>query len=134
MLLKQIAAALATAAAAAVAAALYVRHRRRDRLRWVAAVLADSPYAEEALVAAALALECGAAIRGVRRGASAVWKDGAGGIDPVTETDEANERYVLETINKRFPSHKVIGEEGCAAAGAIPPLGLEVSHHPEVNI
>ena len=122
-------AALAAAAAAAVAAAIYVRMQRRDRLRWVAAVLADSPYVEEALVAAALALECGAAIRRVdaaRGSARAVWKDGAGGIDPVTETDEANERLVTETLRRKFPNHAIVGEEAAAAAGCVPEISPSV--------
>lgn len=81
------------------------------------------PYAEELLVAVELALACGEAMRQCleSKGGGVSWKD-AGGIDPVTETDEANERRVVETLKDRFPSHLVIGEEAAAQAGCIPQL------------
>ena len=66
-------------------------------------------------MAVELALACGAAMRATA-GAKAVWKD-EGGIDPVTATDQANETLVTETLGRRFPHHRVIGEEAAAAAG-----------------
>ena len=53
-------------------------------------------------------------------GAAASMKDGAGGIDPQTATDLANERLVMDTLAAEFPSHGLIGEEAAAAAGRVP--------------
>ena len=127
----------ATAVGAAVAARQVLAYRqagahaRRARSLWRACGFSDLDHRrEEVLLAIEMALHCGDAMArcdGKRR--EARYKDegakGGDAIDPVTETDEANERYVLEAIAKRFPSHSVIGEEACAAAGSIPPLGLE---------
>ena len=45
-----------------------------------------------------------------------------GSIDPQTATDLANERLVMETLSKRFPSHGLIGEETTAALGKMPEI------------
>ena len=86
-------------------------------------------FARELRVAAQVAVECGRAILAATRardgcesGESGVnWKD-AGGIDPCTATDEANEERVRETLRAAFPDHALIGEEAASAAGAIPPI------------
>jgi len=49
------------------------------------------------------------------------WKDD-GGIDPVTETDKANEVLVTKTILHHFPRHRVIGEEAVAAGSGVPAI------------
>ena len=33
------------------------------------------------------------------------------GYDPVTTSDKAFEKFIRSKINKKFPTHKVIGEE-----------------------
>ena len=51
-----------------------------------------------------------------------IWKDGNGGIDPCTATDEANEKLVVEGLGAAFPTHRVVGEEACSATGVSPGL------------
>mmetsp|Transcript_41391 Transcript_41391/g.98122 ORF Transcript_41391/g.98122 Transcript_41391/m.98122 type:complete len:267 (-) Transcript_41391:5-805(-) len=48
-------------------------------------------------------------------------KDKGKATDLVTETDQACENYIRETIKKVFPEHKFIGEEEVAASGGIQP-------------
>ena len=83
-------------------------------------------YRKEAAVAIRLARRCGAAMLAANDAARATrWKDGLGGIDPCTATDEANERLVVAGLGAAFPSHRVVGEESCSAAGAIPVLDAD---------
>lgn len=60
-------------------------------------------------------------MRQCRQQKSVAWKDAAA-IDPVTATDEENERRVTQGLKAQFPDHVVIGEEAAAAAGSIPKL------------
>lgn len=72
----------------------------------------------EVRVACRLAIACGRAI--VSTSAVDVeWKD-AGGIDPCTETDRANEALVTEGLSKAFPSHRIVGEEACGGRKELP--------------
>lgn len=41
-----------------------------------------------------------------------------GSIDLVTDADKAAEKYVVEELRKRFPSHGILGEEGARIEGA----------------
>ena len=83
----------------------------------------SSRYWREARTAVALARRCGAAmLRANRAARETKWKDGDGGIDPCTATDLANERLVVEGLARAFPGHRVVGEEACSDAGAIPVL------------
>ena len=45
---------------------------------------------------------------------------------PVTETDEANERLVTETLRRKFPNHAIVGEEAAAALGCVPEISPSV--------
>ncbi|MBV8890522.1 MAG: hypothetical protein JO266_00850 [Acidobacteria bacterium] len=36
-----------------------------------------------------------------------------GEFDLVTEADRSCERLILDRLHRRFPTHSVIGEEGC---------------------
>ena len=81
----------------------------------------------EALVAAEVSLKCGAAMHSVVRSSMRVeYKGGSSSddisIDPVTETDRANEALAVKTLLSAFPSHLVIGEESSAESGVIPSL------------
>jgi fructose-1,6-bisphosphatase/inositol monophosphatase family enzyme len=77
-----------------------------------------SAYRKEAAVAIRLARRCGRAMRDADAASrKTVWKDGDGGIDPCTATDEANERLVVEGLGAAFPTHKVVGEEWCSTNG-----------------
>lgn len=100
---------LATSAALlAIALAAFRASRRQAQL--------SRRYSAELFVARRLALACGAAMRrGDRRVA---WKD-AEGIDPVTATDQSNERLVLSGLHEAFPEHEVLGEEQAAEALAM---------------
>jgi len=120
-------AALSIAAAGSAAALLLVLRRRRDprhrHLAWVARLMAEGKLPalrEEMFVAVTLALECGEAIRATTS-AKTMWKD-AQGIDPVTATDQANEKLVTDTLKRRFPSHRVVGEEAAAEGAGVPAL------------
>lgn len=41
-----------------------------------------------------------------------------GSIDLVTDADKAAEKYVVEELRKRFPSHGILGEEGSRIEGS----------------
>jgi len=86
-------------------------------------------YRREARVAVRLARECGAAMLAADAAArSAAWKDGAGGIDPCTATDRANEARVRAGLGRAFPGHRVVGEEACAdAGGGLPALDADAA-------
>ena len=99
-----------------------------------------------------MALRCGQAMRECAGRSKTSFKD-KNAIDPVTETDEENERLVIRTIRAEFPGwlpipiplpvpipvpihtytntcraltgHHIIGEEASANAGVIPPLTAE---------
>ena len=80
-------------------------------------------YRKEAAVAIRLARRCGRAMREAdTKARTTIWKDGDGGIDPCTATDEANEKLVVEGLGAAFPTHRVVGEESCSANGVIPVL------------
>lgn len=120
----------ATVGSAATLAAVFIAGRlRRKRCGSARAKALLGPlaarrgeYAEELQVATELALQCGEAMRQcLETKRETDWKDEAA-IDPVTATDQANERLVTEGLKARFPSHEVIGEEAAAAAGRTPPL------------
>lgn len=87
---------------------------------WVRDVFASAPHLREVRVAVEMALECGENMRRCRgvQESGVSWKgDSADSIDPVTETDEANEALVTRKIQRLFPSHAIIGEEAAAAHG-----------------
>ena len=88
---------------------------------WVRTVSMDTGYAAEVQTAASLALRCGAAMAAVSASSlarAATLKDGEeGGIDPVTQTDVANEQLVASALRRRFPSHAIVGEESTAVLG-----------------
>lgn len=91
---------------------------------WVRDAFASSGMSREIAVAVNVALQCGDNMlkcRGVTDAAGIAWKGEAGSIDPVTATDEENERLVQAALKAAFPSHEMIGEES-AAAGGIPAL------------
>ena len=76
-------------------------------------------------VAVATAREAGAL---VREGFSALGKvDFKGTVNPVTETDRAAERLILQRLHAHFPTHRILGEEygeiqgGDADADPAPP-------------
>jgi len=76
-------------------------------------------------VAVATAREAGAL---VREGFSALGKvDFKGTVNPVTETDLAAERLILQRLHAHFPTHRILGEEygetqgGDADADPTPP-------------
>lgn len=48
----------------------------------------------------------------IRDQRSAVLQFKATAIDPVTEFDLRSEQYIVERLRERFPSHRIIGEEG----------------------
>jgi len=121
---KALAATVAAGVAAFAAYALITRvpsNSERARRRVVSAGLGASSLREELQVAIELAWQCGANMVSVDRDAAPKFKDDAN-VDPVTATDEENERLVVEGLRQRFPEHKVIGEEECAAADRIPAL------------
>lgn len=60
-------------------------------------------------VAVAIAREAGALVREGFGGLGKV--DFKGAVNPVTETDRASERLILERLRARFPSHRILGEE-----------------------
>lgn len=41
----------------------------------------------------------------------------AGAVDLVTETDKACEQLIYNALNRSYPDHKFIGEEGSSAQG-----------------
>ena len=88
---------------------------------WVRTVSMDTGYSAEVQTAASLALRCGAAMAAVSASSlerSATLKDGEeGGIDPVTQTDVANEQLVASALRRQFPSHAIVGEESTAVLG-----------------
>lgn len=113
----RVALALGWAATAAMAIRLTMRRRRSGVPRALTA------YRREAAVAIRLARRCGAAMVSADAAMrSAAWKDGAGGIDPCTATDRANEALVVRGLGREFPEHRVVGEESCSDAGALPAL------------
>ena len=69
-----------------------------------------------------LALRCGQSMRSAsasqRKKALKDSNAKAGGIDPVTETDVANERLITEGLRARFPGHAIVGEEAVSAAAS----------------
>jgi len=85
---------------------------------------AGSTYTAEVQTAVSLALSCGAAMVTTSASArSATLKDGDdGGIDPVTQTDVANEQLVTAVLRERYPSHAVVGEESSSVEGRIPEI------------
>lgn len=94
------------------------------RHMWVRDAFASSGVSREIAVAVGVALQCGDNMlkcRGVTAASGIAWKGDANSIDPVTATDEENERLVQQVLLEAFPSHKMIGEES-ATAGGIPPL------------
>lgn len=122
---RSTAVAVAAGAAAVAAAALLQRYlSQRDRLACILSELSlelDGHDLHRHLATAVpLALQCGKNMLRCERSRTK-FKDGA--IDPVTETDEANEALVKQGLLKAFPDHTLIGEEACEAAGAIPALG-----------
>ena len=90
---------------------------------WVRTVSTGTGYAAEVQTAASLALRCGAAMTAVSDGArAATLKDGEeGGIDPVTQTDMANEELVATALRRQFPTHAIVGEESTAVSGSPEP-------------
>ena len=92
---------------------------------WVRTVSTGTGYAAEVQTAASLALRCGAAMTAVSAsslGRAATLKDGEeGGIDPVTQTDMANEELVATALRRQFPTHAIVGEESTAVPGAPEP-------------
>ena len=85
---------------------------------WVRTVSAGTGYAAEVQTAASLALRCGAAMTAVSAARAATLKDGEeGGIDPVTQTDMANEELVATALRRQFPTHAIVGEESTAVPG-----------------
>ena len=85
---------------------------------WVRTVSTGTGYAAEVQTAASLALRCGAAMTAVSALArAATLKDGAEGIDPVTQTDMANEELVAAALRRQFPAHAIVGEESTAVLG-----------------
>ncbi|HWO94580.1 MAG TPA: inositol monophosphatase [Dehalococcoidia bacterium] len=52
-----------------------------------------------------------------RRPLEVRFKSDKGDSDPVTQADEASERFLREAILSRFPGHAVLGEEGRDVAG-----------------
>ena len=76
-------------------------------------------FERELVVAVDLAVACGEAMLETA-GAKASMKDGQNGIDPQTATDLSNERLVMDTLQRKFPEHGLIGEETAAAAGKVP--------------
>jgi len=116
----------AAAMAALVVVGLVLSRRRRTssavarHLRQVRAIGYKSLSAEMD-VAVQLAVQCGEAMLLAASAADgapgSTLKDGKHGIDPQTATDLANERLVVDTLAATFPSHAIIGEESCAAAG-----------------
>lgn len=129
---------LAVAIGAAGAAYAIIELRKREEkesrlrrhLKWVQEA-GFATLREELEVAVELAVQCGEAmlaacdpVNGADR--EAVFKGPStaaqGSIDPQTATDLANERLVMETLSKRFPSHGLIGEETTAALGKMPEI------------
>jgi fructose-1,6-bisphosphatase/inositol monophosphatase family enzyme len=91
---------------------------------WVRDVFGKSSRFQEISIAVDVALKCGENMRkcqGVTSAAGIAWKGDSASIDPVTATDEENERLVQEALMKAFPAHQMIGEES-ATAGGIPAL------------
>ena len=85
---------------------------------WVRTVSTGTGYAAEVQTAASLALRCGAAMTAVSAARAATLKDGEeGGIDPVTQTDMANEELVATALRRQFPTHAIVGEESTAVPG-----------------
>ena len=67
----------------------------------------DLPFAS---LAAAIAIEAGALVRGFYN--SAVATEYKGEVDLVTEADRASERLMVELLHRHFPTHGIYGEEG----------------------
>ena len=89
---------------------------------WVRTVSTGTGYAAEVQTAASLALRCGAAMTAVSAARAATLKDGEeGGIDPVTQTDMANEELVATALRRQFPTHAIVGEESTAVPGSPEP-------------
>lgn len=123
---------VAVAAGAALVVGLLVLARRRRSSRAAARHLrilrgiGFKTLTSEMEVAVRLAVQCGEAmleaIAAVDSQSGLNLKDGKHGIDPQTATDLANERLVIDTLKLIFPTHAVIGEESCAAAGGKVPI------------
>lgn len=83
--------------------------------------LRQSLYSEELAVATELALEAGKnmmkALAANSNKQANVKSESVGCVDFVTETDKQNESYIFETLKRRFPGYKFIGEESSADAG-----------------
>jgi myo-inositol-1(or 4)-monophosphatase len=74
--------------------------------------LLDKTTSELHLFASGLALEAGKILKaGFNRRMIVTYK---GRIDPVTEVDLKSERFIVNRIKKRFPSHDIVTEENTA--------------------
>jgi myo-inositol-1(or 4)-monophosphatase len=72
-------------------------------------------------VAIAAAREAGMAIRAVgERGVREVIFKGEGKRDLVTEADKQSEQIIIDAIQRRFPDHRILAEEGTSTGGSGP--------------
>jgi hypothetical protein len=74
-------------------------------------------------VATSLALKSGEnMLEAIKSKSLSISTKGSTGIDFVTETDKENEKLIFETLKKRFPSHRFIGEESSSSSDVLPEL------------